>query len=102
MAPEVLSARSLHLDHRRARRDLVALVRVPGAALSQIHRESGAADGLSAGQLQSRWRRVDLDSRGLGGGGADGPRADRGPPRAVPAPANLSLDDDAHGPADRA
>src|SRR4029079_10850349 len=61
----------LHAGHPGPGGRAVALVRVPGDPVPQVHRQPRSEDGVPAGQLQSRRRRVDLDSRRVGGRGAD-------------------------------
>ncbi len=60
-----------------------------------------ATVGLSSGVVQPRRRRVDLDPRRVGRRGPHGARAAAGAARALPASADLPVDDDDDRPADR-
>src|SRR3954463_5957599 len=67
--------RGLQRPHRGVLRHGVPIPALSGDPVPQVHWESATAYGVSAGVLQPGWRRIDLDSRGLGWRGADGPGA---------------------------
>ena len=77
----------------------VAVFRLPGDPLQEVHRQPAPAAGVSADYLQHRRRRIHLDPRGFGRRGADRARPRRRPEDPVSAAPAVRLDDDDRRPA---
>ncbi len=73
----------------------VAVLSLPGAASQQVRRQRRAAARVSPGVVQSRWRRVDLGARRVGGRSAQRASTDLRAACALSKAARVPVDDDA-------